>query len=371
MLFPLQSSLVGVPYDVARDGQHLLSGRTGQGDPDAPAIEVVATTISGSLQDQRKIHRIAPQLVSRTRRAVHLHAVDSHTEATAVTRDIVARGGRVIVSAGGAGTFNAVLEGCHQAGTMPTDLKLAFLRKGSADLIGKVLRIPDELPAAASAVIDGIERDRRLPADVIAVETVGVHGERDTRHMVGFGGVGVFGAVPRFTEARWVKYYKGIIGSIAGDYGPFYVGLTLATIWWAWMRLRGRIAPLILELDGAAVGPDRWVAVIVVGADLGSDFPLGRGASFADGTFRVVALRDRGLRRALHQLAAARHGAILDEPERHDCLVRDTRTLVLRPRGSVRAVDQPLLVNVDGLAQRSYGSVRFGVSGQVELIVGP
>ena len=92
--------------------------------------------------------------------------------------------------------------------------------------------------------------------------------------MVGFGGLGIFGAVPRFTEARWIKYYKGIIGSLVGDYGPFYTGLALATAWWYWLRFRGRVVPLALELDGRAVAPDRWTAIIVVGGDLGLPGPL-------------------------------------------------------------------------------------------------
>ncbi len=146
------------------------------GDPEAPPIEVVATTISGSLRDQRKVGRIVGQFRAATRRPVHLHAADSHAEAEAATRAIVAGGGRVIVSAGGGGTFNAVLEGCHCDGSIPADLRLAFLRKGSADLIGKVLRIPDDLPLAVSAIVDGIEHDRRVGADVITVETVDPHG---------------------------------------------------------------------------------------------------------------------------------------------------------------------------------------------------
>ena len=276
-----------------------------------------------------------------------------------------------LFSAGGGGTFNAVLEGCHRDGGIPEDVRLAFLRKGSADLVGKVLRIPDELSAAASAIVDGIEHDRRLRADVIAVDMHGPHGERDTRHMVGFGGLGIFGAVPRFTEARWIKYYKGIIGSIAGDYGPFYVGLTLATVWWYWLRLRGRIAPLVLELDGQAIDPDRWTAIIVVGGDLGPDFPIGRGAPFASGTLRVVALRERGLRAGLRQLGAARSGVIFVGPERYDCLIRDVGALLVRPATQVRGSDPPFLVNIDGLSRRSHGPVRFSVSGHVELLVGP
>ena len=341
------------------------------GDADAAPIEVVATTISGSLGDQRKIHRIVPEFAFATRQPVRLHAVDSHAQAEAATREIVAEGGRVIVSAGGAGTFNAVLEGCHRGKDIPADMRLAFLRKGSADLIGKVLHIPDDLPSAVSAIADGIERDRRLRADVVAVDIVGSHGAIQTRHLVGFGGLGIFGDVPRFTEARWVKYYKGIIGSIAGDYGPFYVGLALATAQWFWLRSRGRIAPLVLELDGEAVGPDRWTAVIVVGADLGPDFPLGRGVPFASGDFRVVALRDRGLRAAVRQLAAARSGAIFAAPARYDALVRDVSEMVVRSPGPAVGPGRPFRVNIDGLSGCSYGPVRFVVSGAVELILGP
>jgi diacylglycerol kinase family enzyme len=341
------------------------------GDADAPPIEVVATTISGSLQDQRKIGRIVPRFGAWTRRPVHLHSVDSHAEAESATRAIVAGGGRIIVSAGGGGTFNAVLEGCHADGGIPEDVRLAFLRKGSADLIGKMLRIPDELSAAAAAIVDGIEHDRRLRADVITVETQAPTGEPQARHMVGFGGLGIFGAVPRFTEARWIKYYKGIIGSLAGDYGPFYTGLTLATVWWYWLRFRGRVSPLALELDGQPIAPDRWTAIIVVGGDLGPDFPIGRGAPFSSGTLRVVGLRDRGLRTALRQLDGARSGAIFGDPERYDCLIRDVRDLRARPAAPVRGSGPDFLVNVDGLARQSYGPVRFSVSGHVELIVGP
>lgn len=341
------------------------------GHPDDPPIEVVATTISGSLQDQRKIGRIVPQFSSRTRRPVHLHAVDSHAEAEAVTHQIVAHGGRVIVSAGGGGTFNAVLEGCHLDGHIPDDMRLAFLRKGSADLIGKVLRVPDALPEASAAIVDGIEQDRRLRADVIAVDTRGPSGETETRHMIGFGGLGIFGVVPRFTEARWIKYYKGIIGSIAGDYGPFYTGLSLAATWWYWHRLWGRVVPLVLELDDVATEADRWTAIIVVGGDLGPDFPFGRGAPFSSGTLRVVGLRDRGLRSGLNQLRAARSGAIFGDPERYDCFIRDVRNLHVRAATGERSAQRPLPVNVDGLARQSYGPVRFSVSGQVELIIGP
>ncbi|MGA9348782.1 MAG: diacylglycerol kinase family protein [Anaerolineae bacterium] len=197
--------------------------------PNIDTIEVIATTMSGSIQDQRKVQRIGPEFQSWTSRPVRVHTADSHAEARAIAHTIVAGGGRTIVSAGGAGTFNAVLEGAHLGDTVPSDLHLAFLRKGSADLIGKVLGIPDQLPAAAEAIVEGIEAGHRVQADILAVETTEPDGQVQRRHLVGFGGMGVFGEVPRFTESRLIKVYKGVLGSLLGDLGPFFVGLALAT----------------------------------------------------------------------------------------------------------------------------------------------
>ena len=342
------------------------------GDPLGPPIEVMATTISGSLKDQRKLTRIAPAFAARTRQPVDVHAVDSHREARDVTRDLVRDGARTIVSAGGAGTFNAVLEGCHLEAGLPADLRLAFLRKGSADLIGKMLHIPDDVGAAVSAIVDGLEHDRYVTADVITVESVDPAGRSEVRHLIGFGGLGIFGAVPIFTEARWVKLYKGILGTLFGDYGPFYVGLALATVWWYVQRARRRVPELLLDLDGDRVGPQRWAAVIVVGGDLGRAFPLGRGSTFGNGVFRVVALSDRGFRQALRQLAAARSGALLRTPGRYASIVRDVRSLTVRPASSPGAPDLPAQpVNVDGLAMLAADSIHFGLAGRIQLVSGP
>ena len=342
------------------------------GDATGAPIEVVATTISGSLKDQRKLGRIGPAFRARTRQPVNVHAVDSHREARDVTRDAVRGGARTVVSAGGAGTFNAVLEGCHLDAGLPSDMRLAFLRKGSADLIGKMLRIPDELGAAVTAIVDGLEHDRCVTADVIAIEASDPRGQTEVRHLIGFGGLGIFGAVPIFTEARWVRLYKGILGTLFGDYGPFYVGLSLATLWWYVQRARGRVPELRLDMDGDVMAPQRWAAVIVVGGDLGRAFPLGQGSHFGNGVFRVVALADRGPLQALRQLAAARSGAILRSPQRYGAIVRDVRVLRVRPVPSSAGrvpVAQP--ANVDGLAMAAPDSIGFRISGRILLVSGP
>ena len=87
--------------------------RPGVSSPDD--IDVVATTMSGSIQDQAKIGRIGPEFRTRTSRPVRVHKARTHAEARELAHDITARGGRTIVSAGGAGTFNAV----HPPGSTP------------------------------------------------------------------------------------------------------------------------------------------------------------------------------------------------------------------------------------------------------------
>jgi len=352
---------------IVADGvlEHVLAGPSIETTdrPQSGTIEVIATTMSGSIRDQRKVKKIGPEFQSRTSRLVRVHAAGSHAEAQAIAHAIAAGGGRTIVSAGGTGTFNAVLEGVHLGGTVPSDLHLAFLRKGSADLIGKALGIPDQLGAAVEAIVEGIEAGRCVQADILAVETTEPDGQVQRRHLVGFGGMGIFGEVPRFTESRLIKVYKGVLGTLLGDLGPFFVGLALAAGSWQLQRLFGRVPPMSLTLDDRQIPPETWGAVLVLNGDLGADFPLGRGLPLGSGSFRVIALRYRGLRQALRQIWAARRGTILDEPESYGAVVRTVRHLTVRPTEA-----RPYMVNVDGGRMLTRGEVRIAVSGQVWVI---
>jgi diacylglycerol kinase family enzyme len=329
-------------------------------------IDVIATTMSGSIEDQRKVGRIGPVFRARTNRPVRVLTADTHAEAQALAREAVRQGGRLLVSAGGAGTFNAVLEGAHLDGRIPEDLRLAFLRKGSADLIGKVLDIPDTLPEAAEAIVGGIESGDVVPADVLAVETTTPIGEPVTRHLVGFGGLGVFGDIPRFTESRFIKMYKGVLGQLFGDLGPFMTGFALATVYWNVERLRGHRPRTTLVLDGEELPPETWVSVILLNGDLGRDFRLGRGLDLASGTFRVIALRYLGPREAGRQAVACKTAAVLDDPERYGAVVRTVRTLAVRPERP----DHEQLVNVDGLKLFARGTVSVSVGSRVALVPG-
>ena len=114
-------------------------------------IDVIATTISGSISDWQKVKRIIPLFAEHGFGDVRLHEVNSHTAAREAAYAALKAGGRIPISAGGSGTFRAVLEGCIDSGVNLADIRLGFLRKGSADLIGKVLNMPDDIENA----IDG------------------------------------------------------------------------------------------------------------------------------------------------------------------------------------------------------------------------
>ncbi len=330
-------------------------------------IEVVATTMSGSIQDQRKVGRIGPEFRARTMRPVRVHPVDSHAAARSVAHNVVVNGGRILVSAGGGGTFNAVLEGAHVDGAVPSDLRLAFLRKGSADLIGKVLNIPDDLPGAVQAIVDGIETDSGIGADILSITSGDRDGKPQQAHLIGFGGFGLFGEVPRISESRLVKYYKGFLGTLFGDFGPFYVALALATGWWQISHLLGRISPISLTLDDEQLPPEMWATIVVINGDLGHDFPLGKGLDFASGTFRVVAIRYDGVRRMLKQIIACRTADILERPEHYCTVVREVRSLRVLPNKTTRTN----MVNIDGLRMIARGAVHVSISGNVRLIARP
>ena len=328
-------------------------------------IEVIATTMSGSIKDQRKVQYIGPTFSSRTSRPVHVHIANNHAEAREIVEHLVADGSRIIISAGGAGTFNAVMEGCHLAGRVPSDLRLGFLRKGSADLIGKALGISDRLETAAETILAAIEAGRSVPADILTVKAPQASGKLQQRKLVGFGGIGILGEVPYFTESRFIKIYKGVLSSLLGDLGPFFVGLFLAMIRWQLKRLLGRVPKMSLVLGNETTATATWGTVLVVNGDLGVDLPLGRGLPLGSGSFRVIAMRYLGIWQAVKQILAARKGAILTNPERYGCIIRTVDSLWIKQQNII-----PYAVNVDGSRMVSYGDVSISVSGKIWLLSG-
>ena len=327
-----------------------------------PGVHVIATTISGSIKDWGKVERIVPLFRQHGREDVELHVVDSHAAARRQTRDLVAGGCRQVISAGGSGTFNAVLEGCIDAGVELGGVSLGFLRKGSADLIGKVLGMPDDIEAAVEVFVRSLATGSTVRCDVIRARSEG--GDAPPRHFVGYGGAEIFGRVPHYTENRFIKYYKGVLSQLFGDLGPFTVGITLAALD---TLLRGAVDGRTVwkvTVDGEERARRRYQALILVNGDLGKDLPFAHDVPLGSGDFHLFGLRDIGALKIPEQLRRGFDGSIEDDPERWGFEhYRVGESLELAP---VNGGAFP--VNVDGSTLRCHGAVSFGIVDHVQLM---
>ncbi len=328
-------------------------------------VEVIATSISGSVRDWGKVDRILPLFREHGMEQVRLTVVDTHRAARVKACELARGGVRVLISAGGSGTFNAVVEGCYDARVDLEPLRLGFLRKGSADLIGKVLGMPDSIGEAVEVFVEAIRQDRMTPCDVLLASSES--GQAAPRHFVGYGGAEIFGEIPYFTENRFIKYYKGILGQLFGDLGPFFTGMSLALLRRLLVpRWRSRRVWEIVA-DGRSVATGRFQAMIIVNGDLGPNLPFARGVPLGSGDFHLFAIRNLGTRRLPGQLRAAWNASILDDPSRYGLeSFRITGRLELRPRGNA-----PFPLNADGSILECQGGALVERVGQLQFLSRP
>ena len=325
-------------------------------------IDVIATTISGSVRDWGKTERIVPLFRDHGEDDVELFAVDSHLDARRKTCELVQAGSRTIISAGGSGTFNNVLEGCYDAQGDLGNLRLGFLRKGSADLIGKTLGMPDEIEAAIEVFVNSVRNDIVVPCDVLMATSEA--GGSPSRRFVGYGGAEIFGEIPHFTENRFMKYYKGLLSQFFGDLGPFLVGTNLAICSRFFRHLHRKKRQWEIVVDGETVARDVFQAMIIGNGDLGPNLPFAKDVPLGSGDFHLFTIRDKGTLTLVRQLKRAWNASILDDPERWGFQsFRIANRLTLRPDD-----DTPFPLNTDGSAMECRQSAEIKIVGQINLI---
>jgi diacylglycerol kinase family enzyme len=325
-------------------------------------VQVIATTISGSIADWGKVERIVPLFRNHGREDVDLHSADSHAEARRLTRDLVRDGGRTLISAGGSGTFNAVLEGCVDSGIGLGEITLGFLRKGSADLIGKVLKMPDDIEEAVAVFARSLESGCTVPCDVI--EASSPESDEAPRRFVGYGGAELFGRIPHYTENRFIKYYKGVLSQLFGDMGPFFTGATLSTLEKMLRRAGRRRRSWRISVDGEEAARGPYQAMIIVNGYLGPNLPWAEGVPLGSGDFRLFCLRDLGFHRLPGQFRHAWDASVLEEPARWGFeSYKVGRELRLAPEDGGR-----FPVNVDGSTMDCAGEAVLRIVDRIRLI---
>lgn len=322
-------------------------------------INIITTTISGSIKDWQKMKLLEKEFQKHYSGKVSVFEFDSHEGAKEKTRELIEKGETIIVSAGGAGTFNSVLEGARLKFGFPEELRLAFLRKGSADLIGKVLKIPDDLKEAAKIINNSIKNDKTITSDVIELEI-----DFQKYHFIGFGGVGIFGIVPFFTENRLKKYYKGLLGYFFGDRGPFLVGAGLAVFkYYIDKILRKR--KFIVEVDDNKLPAKQYSSIIIVNGDLGKDFPIAKGMPLGNGNFKVILLKDLGILKTYQQMIHIWKGDLEKFKEKLGAQILNAKKLTIAPQKPFE-----YMVNIDGLLARTQKTIHYKISDNIKLITG-
>ncbi len=325
-------------------------------------IDVIATTISGSIADWGKIKHIIPLFNKYGFDNVSLLSVDSHIEAREKTRECLINGSRIIISAGGSGTFNAVLEGCCDSGIDLNEITLGFLRKGSADLLGKTLGMPDDIDEAIKVFVDSINTNQTIKCDVILASSE--DGNVTPRHFVGYGGAEIFGEIPSYTENRFIKYYKGIFSQLFGDLGPFFIGATLACIAKSSKSIIRGKRKWEIFVDDKKVSENIYQALIIVNGDLGKDLPLAKSVPLGSGDFYLFALKDMGLFKLPEQFKKTWNASVLENPDKWGfetfCI---KKSLILKP-----SISKGFNVNIDGSTMECSKSVNFQISNQINLI---
>ncbi len=324
-------------------------------------IEIIATTISGSIADWSKVKQIVPLFHKYGFTDVNLVEVSSHEKARDAARAALENSCRYPISVGGSGTFRAVLEGCIDSGYPLSDIRLGFLRKGSADLIGKSLGMPDEIENSIRVLAEAISDDRWESADIL---TARVRSDRvHTHHFIGYGGTGIFGRIPYFTENRFRKLYKGVLGQFFGDLGPFTVGMCLALVEKTIKLVYLQPQITQIQVDGELVAEGRYQAVIVVNGYLGPDLPFSD-KPLGSGEFYVFGIRDLGFLKLYSQAKQTLRGEISAHPVK-----LGFESYVAKKRLELWNKSNHMFpVNIDGSMEMTDNVVTFGREGSIPLL---
>jgi diacylglycerol kinase family enzyme len=160
-----------------------------------------------------------------------------------------------------------------------------------------------------------------------------------------------------------MKWYKGILGQLFGDLGPFTTGMILA------LGERFLKAPFRrrvtwnIKADGSDIATERYHALIIVNGYLGPELPFSKDP-LGSGRFHLFALRDLGNWRLLQQARLTRSGAIVNNPSRWGLEHITAQQLLELTPSSAEAFP----ANVDGSTLNCRQALRISRVDRIQLI---
>jgi diacylglycerol kinase (ATP) len=255
--------------------------------------------------------------------AYDVHHTSAPRDATAATRSALAEGYTRIVSCGGDGTLNEVVNGFFSPDGTPLncDAILGLLPSGTGGDFRRTVGLPTD-PTALANILSA-NHTRRIDAGRIAYDSPAT----PPTQFINIADCGVGGeVVARVNRSN----SKG--GGIRGT--AVFLGISLRAL----TTFGGR--PIRLTLDGDASNMDIQNVVIANGRYFGGGMRIAPEAELDDGWFDVVVLPALGKLRTLAAMPSVYRGAHIKQP---GVLVKRARTVRVEPLDN-----RALLFDIEG-----------------------
>ncbi|PZR74336.1 MAG: hypothetical protein DLM52_09630 [Chthoniobacterales bacterium] len=243
----------------------------------AVRIHVILNPIAGSVKEadatRERLQALAPE---------HLQVSEQAGDAERFAREAAQNGAELIVSAGGDGTLNEVVNGLAAAGC---NAALGLVPLGTGNDFARSIGIPNDLDAA----MELLRKPQTRAVDLVRVSSDQV------RYFVNVSSGGFSGVV----DEKLTPEMKRTWGPLA------YLRSAAA----AFAELRGYTTKVALD-DAAPIEEDLYNVVIANGRYVAGGIPIAPEADVSDGLLDVVLISERGaaeLAIVAAQIAVGKH----------------------------------------------------------------
>ncbi|OGO30897.1 MAG: hypothetical protein A2Z29_01440 [Chloroflexi bacterium RBG_16_56_11] len=222
------------------------------------------------------------------------HAItEAPGHATELAKEAARRGYETVVSVGGDGTVNEIVNGLHTAGDS-RDTRLGIISTGTGSDYIRTLGIPRRCEEACRRLIAAKHR-----AVDLGVAEYSVDGHREVRLFVNFAGMGFDAEIVR----RTTQQFKSLGGL------PAYLCGVLATV------VAYKNKSIRLTLDGETMDKKVCTVIMNIGRYGGGGMKTAPGAIVDDGMFDVLVIGDVSKPDLLRSLPRIYRGTHLSHPK--------------------------------------------------------
>jgi len=216
--------------------------------------------------------------------------------ATTITRDYLQEGYDLIISVGGDGTANEVVNGFFSSGQLINrQAAVAFMSTGTGRDLGRTIGTPPTIPEAVQHILQGSIRS----IDLGQVAFINNQGAEEIRYFINVAGLGLDGD----TVARVNRTSKALGGFISFLWG------TLVSL----MLYKNKQMTITVD-DAEICSESITVVVIGNGRYFGGGMCIAPGAIIDDGLFDIVILRGLSKPALLANLPKVYGGTHLSHP---------------------------------------------------------